>query len=139
MEYLAAEYATAEGEEMLRIIRETGGGTFLKQATNSYDPLYVSAGYYVSEAGKEQKVPLRHTTPETLLSYANTAVPTGQLFGTWVDGTDLYLDCSRHFDDYEQAIEFGKANHQLAIWDAGNNQEVRLDNTTTADGAVPAK
>jgi len=82
MEYLAAEYETAEGEELLRIIRETGGGTFLKQATNTYEPLYVSAGYYVSEEGKEQKVPLRHTTPETLLNYANTTVPTGQLFGT---------------------------------------------------------
>lgn len=139
MEYLAAEYEMAEGEEMLRIIRETGGGTFLKQATNSYEPLYLTQGYYVSEEGKEQKMPLAMAAPQSLLAYANSTVPTGQMFGTWVDGNDLYLDCSRHFDDYEQAIQFGKANHQLAIWDAGNNQEIRLDNTTTADGAVPAK
>jgi hypothetical protein len=93
----------------------------------------------VSEEGKEQKIPFRHATPETLLNYANATVPTGQLFGTWIDGNDLYLDCSRHFDDYEQALAFGKANNQQAIWDAGNNTEIRLDNSTTADGAIPAK
>lgn len=34
-------------------------------------------------------------------------------------------------------MEFGRANNQLAIWDAGNNQEIRLDRT--AAGPVPAK
>lgn len=121
---------------MLEVIKQTGGGTFVKKGSN-FEPLYETQGYYVSVEGHEQQIPLEQVQPADLLNYANANVKPGELFGTWVDGMQLYLDVSKHFLDLNEALDFGKQNHQIAVWDAGNNQEIRLDKTS--DAAIPAK
>lgn len=51
----------------------------------------------------------------------------GDIFlGSWVQGADIYLDCSRRFLDKREALEFGMLNNQLAIYDAENKVSITL-------------
>jgi hypothetical protein len=49
-------------------------------------------------------------------------------FGCWFEKEKdrFVFDVSKHIEDKEQAIQFGKANSQRAIWDIANNIEIHL-------------
>jgi hypothetical protein len=52
----------------------------------------------------------------------------GVIFGVWTD-TDtgqVYYDRVAFIEDLEYAIELGRTNEQIAIWDIANNKEIRL-------------
>ena len=48
--------------------------------------------------------------------------------GAWYNSEDgkTYLDTSYRFETLEEAIAFGKANNQLAIFDLNTFTEIRL-------------
>ena len=48
-------------------------------------------------------------------------------FGAWSHDGKVYLDVVATTSDKEKAIELGKSNNQLAIWDLKNNQEIPLE------------
>jgi hypothetical protein len=52
----------------------------------------------------------------------------GRYFGGWVDGTakKAYLDISEVFSDKGKAVSLAKRTGELAIWDAGSKQEIRV-------------
>ena len=47
--------------------------------------------------------------------------------GLWIDEGKIYIDFSKNFEELEEALEFAKANKQLAIWDIANNSSIYLD------------
>jgi hypothetical protein len=48
------------------------------------------------------------------------------VLGGWYHEGKFYFDSCRVFTDRTEAIEFGKANDQIAIFDLDNLQEIRL-------------
>jgi hypothetical protein len=48
------------------------------------------------------------------------------VFGGWYHNGNFYFDSCKVFNDRESAIEFGKLNGQIAIFDLDNLQEIRL-------------
>jgi len=46
--------------------------------------------------------------------------------GGWVHDGQLYLDVSAWYEDYNEAVNAGKFNKQLAIWDCAGNTEITL-------------
>jgi GNAT superfamily N-acetyltransferase len=89
-------------------------------------------GYYVSLEGHTRVVPMRSVTENDVANYmeekAQTARGPGLFFGGWASPSgDAYLDVSRAFEGLAEAVEFGRANGQEAIWDGFLGREVRLD------------
>lgn len=52
----------------------------------------------------------------------------GHLFGVWTDFLRhrTYLDLTLWIKDRDRAIEFGRKNEQIAIWDCANNVAIVL-------------
>lgn len=46
--------------------------------------------------------------------------------GLWLDGGIMYIDISININDKVEALEFGKYNKQLAIYDIANNDSIYL-------------
>lgn len=89
-------------------------------------------GYVVSVSGAERKIPLVSIGPADILFYRDQhrhALDQGFIFGGWADGGFAYLDLSRNFNDLDEALAFGRAHDQIAIWDNFNGQEVRLEHS----------
>jgi len=49
-----------------------------------------------------------------------------KVFGGWYHEGSFYFDSCKVFTDLTEAIEFGKANEQIAIFDIDNLREIRL-------------
>lgn len=49
-----------------------------------------------------------------------------EYIGAWVEDGNLIGDYSKHFDDIDAAIAFGRANQQAAIYDLANKTSVYL-------------
>ena len=55
----------------------------------------------------------------------------GKFLGTWQDTAtgDLYLDVSTHVRNKAEAVELGRKNNQIAIWDVKNMAEINTGGT----------
>ena len=49
------------------------------------------------------------------------------VLGAWIDGDHIYFDVSEIILDRTNAIDFGHANGQLAIYDIAAGETIRLD------------
>ena len=87
-----------------------------------------SSGFMVSRSGHEQIVssPLH---PDHVKSFLNEHVKgsTGDPYlGAWVHNQKTYLDLSDQYTHKSSAILAGKKNNQLAIYDVGNDKEIKV-------------
>lgn len=84
-------------------------------------------GFYVARKGGLE-VDGHHTKDEVLAwvctDYSNNG--STRFYGTWVCGNTKCYDASLHFKYLDEAIEFGKENNQIAIWDIANSKEIIL-------------
>lgn len=55
-------------------------------------------------------------------------IKNGEFLGVWLDNKKCYIDKSKHFDDLNKAINTGKANNQISIYDFKNNNCIYLKN-----------
>lgn len=86
---------------------------------------------------------LEHVTNGFICAYAETqncfdvdglekvikhALENGLIVGGWFDTESnlFYFDSSKVFETESEAIEFGKQNQQIAIFDLNNLREIRL-------------
>lgn len=88
-----------------------------------------TGGYAVSLKGFQETFP--HWSDETIAEYIERhrfqlAQP-GRFIGAWIDDGQLYLDVSVVVADLQIALDMGRRNDQLAIFDVASEQEIRLD------------
>jgi len=50
----------------------------------------------------------------------------GITVGTWLHDKKIYIDKNIQLNDLEEAIQIGRENHQLAIYDCKENKEILL-------------
>lgn len=112
-------------EIILKSIKQ-GGATLDKY----YKPLNQKTGYMVSLAN--------HETTFTINTDINIIINKVQEYqklikqkqhhfiGLWVDDNTIYLDISKHFQDKQNAVNFGIDNDQLAIYDLKNDKSIYL-------------
>lgn len=86
-------------------------GTYLKDSTGAWLPVVQSTGYYVA------------VRP---LDSINAELHTNEYLGVWTDPSTgiLYLDATKHWDDFNLALFFAEAGGELAIWDIAASKEV---------------
>lgn len=113
-------------EIVVELILENGGGTF---DPASLDP-FTAPGYFASVEGQEVKVPLAAFNPFSLDRFIaekeHFFVEPGLLLGAWVDDGQVYLDISHYFLDLDEAMQFGRDNNQLAIYDGVKGEVINL-------------
>lgn len=109
-----------------RIIAD-GGATIARDGT---EPI---TGYAVALPGHELTYPLPSSQRELaalVLAYAlehSAELETdGAHLGAWIDGPLVYLDITRVIADRRKAELEGIAARQLAIFDLGAGEEIRL-------------
>jgi hypothetical protein len=114
----------------MRDLATVGGGTY-EQGT--YLPFTPKDGFAVAFNGG-----VKATVGQVTLGWLERwlkAVPTefeASFVGTWADGdthdlsTVVYLDAVRYIRNRDEAIAFGVAQRQLAIWDFAAGESITL-------------
>ena len=105
------------------------GGASYNITTGDTTP---KTGYMVSIDGYEERHEYANILDSVLRDYIvryNEILSDGETFlGGWLDkqANEVCLDVSMHIPDLQDAIHFGKAGNQVAIYDCRNKTEIRL-------------
>lgn len=114
-------------EDIVADILSNGGGTY---DTADLDPAGQKYGYYVSIKDQGLTVPVDKFNGEILSNYLKYM--STDLLGAWVFNDEVYLDSTKWFADLDEALEFGRQNDQMAIWDIANQTEVFVNEPRTS-------
>ena len=107
-------------------VKQNGGATF-----NLMTGEYPSTGFMVAKAENEFILD-GECTVDSLYAYmardASDLQKDDAHLGIWynTDNGKTYLDTSYRFENIDEALEFARANHQLAIFDLATFNEIRL-------------
>lgn len=103
---------------------ENQGGTF---DPVSFEPVEMDSGYFVSKEGGIE-VPEDEFDESIVRGWlaANRLSP-GDYIGTWIEDGVVYLDATRWFEDRQEALTFGRANHQVAAWDVAAGEVLPME------------
>lgn len=113
-----------KNEKIIEIIKN-GGATLDKKLENANN----NSGYMVSIYGQETKLDIQNVEEikKAILQKQKIVKNYNNLFiGLWIDKNDIYIDISINIIDKTEALEFGKKNKQLAIYDSKNNDSIYL-------------
>ena len=115
-----------DNNKIMEIIKN-GGATLDKKLENANN----NRGYMVSIYGQETKLDIQNVEEikKAILQKQKIVKNYNNLFiGLWIDENDIYIDISINIIDKTEALEFGKKNKQLAIYDLKNNDSLYLKN-----------
>ena len=104
-------------------IKENNGGTYNKE----YKTINAKKGFMVSLQGYEKKCRTEQETEKAINE--NMEIIRGldnAYLGAWIDEGITYIDISVLVENKEDALEMGKINNQLAIYDIENNKSIYL-------------
>lgn len=108
---------------MIKKILENGGATL---NPNTLEDAGLKEGYMVALNELEEVIPVTSFNASQLERMATIAKAKGGYLGAWVDDNKVYLDISYNIGTLQEAIDTGKREKQLAIWDVKNMREIRL-------------
>lgn len=104
-------------------IKENNGGTYNKDLKS----INAKSGYMVSLQGYEVKCRTDEEIKKAITK--NMEIVKGldsAYLGAWIDEGITYIDISILVENKEDALELGKINNQLAIYDIQNNESIYL-------------
>lgn len=110
-------------KKIIEEIKENGGGTYNKELKS----INATSGYMVSLLGYERKCKTIEEIEKAIKE--NIEIVKGldnAYLGTWIDEGITYIDISILVENKEDALELGKINNQLAIYDIENNESIYL-------------
>lgn len=109
----------------IKKIIENGGATLTKELKKAS----IKGGFMVSLEGAETQVKGEdyQAINQAIKEKQEIIKDSNNLFiGLWLDNDIMYIDISINIIDKVEALEFGKYNKQLAIYDIANNNSVYL-------------
>lgn len=110
-------------KNIIEEIKENNGGTYNKE----YKTIDAKKGFMVSLQGYEKKCKTDEETEKAIKE--NMEIIKGldsAYLGAWIDEGITYIDISVLVENKEDAMELGKINNQLAIYDIENNESIYL-------------
>ena len=117
-----------KNEKIIEIIKN-GGATLDKD----YNNFKSDRGYMVSLQGQEIKVnknDIKGIRKEIEKKREFIKDKRGLYIGLWLEGDIMFVDVSIHIVNYLRALEIGRVNKQLAIYDLKNNDSIYLNYMT---------
>lgn len=104
--------------DILNYINNNGGITLNKEGKKAQ----LKRGFMVSLYGTEYKTNDKKEVLKKINEYINNIQDKKGLFvGVWLDGGFYYIDYSINIIDEVEALEFGKKNKQISIYDIKEN------------------
>lgn len=110
-------------KNIIKEIKENNGGTYNKDLKS----INAKSGYMVSLQGYEKKCKSEQEIEKAINE--NMEIVRGldnAYLGAWIDEGIIYIDISVLVENKEDAMELGKINNQLAIYDIENNESIYL-------------
>lgn len=110
-------------KKIIEEIKENNGGTYNKELKS----INATSGYMVSLLGYEKKCRTIEETEKAITE--NMEIIKGldsAYLGAWIDEGITYIDISVLVENKEDAMELGKINNQLAIYNIENNESIYL-------------
>ena len=117
-----------ENKKILEIIKN--GGATLDYNLKDFNS---NRGYMISLQGQEVKVDkndIQGIKKEIEKKREFIKDKRGLYVGLWLDNDIMFIDVSIHIIDYLRALEIGRFNKQLAIYDLKNNDSIYLNYIT---------
>ena len=117
-----------ENKKIIEII-ENKGATL----DYNFNDFKSNRGYMVSLYGQEIKVSkndIQEIKKEIEKKRDFIKDKRGLYVGLWLEGDIIYIDVSIHIINYLKALEVGRYNRQLAIYDLKNNDSIYLNYMT---------
>lgn len=111
-------------KKIIEEIKENGGGTYNKELKS----ISASKGFMVSLQGYERKCKTEQETEKAIME--NMEIIKGldsAYLGAWIDEGITFIDISILVENKDDAMELGKINNQLAIYDIKNNESIYLN------------
>lgn len=109
--------------KIIEEIKENNGGTYNKDLKS----INASKGFMVSLQGYERKCRTEEETEEAITENMEIIQGLdGAYLGAWIDEGVIYIDVSVLVENKEDAMQLGKINNQLAIFDIENNESIYL-------------
>lgn len=111
---------------LVNYIKANGGATYNLNSNN-----YMASGFMCAKAENEAvidgQVNVAHLEQYIAKYNKDLQEPNANL-GAWYNTEDgkTYLDTSYRFETLEEAVEFGRKNNQLAIFNLNTYEEYRL-------------
>lgn len=107
-----------KNNDILNYINNNGGITLNKESKKAE----LKRGFMVSLYGSEYKTNDKKEVLEKINEYINNIQDKKGLFvGVWLDGGFYYIDYSINIIDEVEALEFGKKNKQISIYNIKDN------------------
>ena len=104
-------------------IKENNGGTYNKE----YKTINAKKGFMVSLQGYEKKCKTDEETEKAIKENMEIVKKLDSAYlGAWIDEGITYIDISVLVENKEDAMELGKINNQLAIYDIQKNESIYL-------------
>lgn len=110
-------------KKIIEEIKENNGGTYNKE----YKTINAKKGFMVSLQGYEKKCKTEQEIEKAITE--NMEIVKGldnAYLGAWIDEDIIYIDISVLVENKDDALELGKVNNQLAIYDIENNESIYL-------------
>lgn len=110
-------------KKIIEEIKKNNGGTYNKE----YKTINAKKGFVVSLQGYERKSRTEEETEKAIKE--NMEIIKGldsAYLGAWIDEGITYIDISVLVENKDDAMELGKINNQLAIYDIENNESIYL-------------
>ena len=103
------------------------GGSIDKQ----YKQITEKSGFMVSKYGYEKTFNNNdiESIKQCIIEYQKI-INKNEYIGIWKNNDLVYIDISKHYNDKKQALQVGKNNKQLAIYDLKNNCSIDILQTT---------
>ena len=110
-------------KNIIEEIKEKNGGTYNKELK----PINAKSGYMVSLQGYEKKCRTDEETERAIIKNMEIVERLDNAYlGAWIDEGITYIDISVLVENKEDAMELGKINNQLAIYNIKNNESIYL-------------
>lgn len=112
-----------KNNDILNYINNNGGITLDKESKKAE----LKRGFMVSLYGSEYKTNDKKEVSKKINEYINNIQDKKGLFvGVWLDGGFYYIDYSINIIDRVEALEFGKKNKQISIYNIKDNSYLYL-------------
>lgn len=86
----------------------------------------LKSGFMASYEKSEKTLDLKDLSSEIIAGALKEASKKRAFLGLWLNDNILYIDLSINIKDLSQALEFARANKQLAIYDIKNDKSIYL-------------
>ena len=106
-------------QEEIKNYIEKNGGITLDEKGNLFTK---KEGFIVSIFGKEYQTRNIEQAVNKLIEYLKK----GLICGVWFSNSVYFVDINEYYTDKEEAELVGLENKQLAIYDLGNQEEIKL-------------